>query len=491
MPRNKETSVTLKGSWYNNICSGGRESGAGTTVTVKGGVKKTDFIPSDGFTPTDYACLWAINADGQYESVETIVGCPSGVIGVPWTSRYRYHTVPFGSKVVQPPGFYTFNGSFSSTSGGPPAANFTYKRLNIIADKAILQKVLDQKLSLGVTLGEAKETMNLVLDLAEDLVSAIKWVKHGIKKPGSFVHYMLTKPSGRPNLNGKPHWHKYAKMNDDVPRGLIPKEYRPKLWKQPKPIPLWKQQQAIRKMSQRQLADLGLVSRAAANRWLQVRYGCTPAYNDMLKITEQIIYGRKNELDNLVSARVTIPYVPDAYSGSTSLFKSTIDFDGMAAAEMTKCFQQIKVWFKVKDPKARDLVQRGLHPMQLASTLYELTSFSFMLDWVYPLGDTLELLAATIGLDFVTGYRSMRSEIMVKTTYAVSETTGFKHRSSQENAAKLTLGAFHRVVLTKFPSIIQVPTVENPYGVHTGQRITDTVSILYQMGSKPRRVGII
>lgn len=418
--------------------------------------------------PTEYTALWVNSLlDGTLHGKESITPCPPGELGMPWTPRVRTHSIGYWPKLVQPPGFNTFNSNFAT--GSPPSANFTYQRLNLVADAAILNKIRDQKLDLGVTLGEARETINLALDLAEDLVSVIKWVKKGVRHPGQFVNYMLTKPSGRPNLRGKPHWTKYE----------IEQSQRLTQAKKDK-MPLWKQQQELRKLDKKTLKSMGLLSHAAANRWLQIRYGCTPAYNDLLKILEECRTGRANELDNLVSARVTIPFKPGTYAGSSALRPAVIDdkFEG-------KCFQQIKVWFKVSDPKARDLVQRGLHPIQLTSVLYELTPFSFMLDWLLPVGDTLASLASTIGITFVCGYRSMRSEVKVRTAN-VQTGTGFKFSQTDEDRATHVIGAYHRLPLTKFPSIIQVPTVENPYGIHTGQRITDTVAILHQLATGSR-----
>lgn len=253
MTRRHFTTLSVKGSWSNPICSGGSESGLGGSQSIAFGMVRKDITMGDGFTPTDYSCLWSTFQDGTQKGIETITPCPPDEIGKPWIPRYRTHFSPVMGSIRQPSGFSTFNGNF--LTGSPPAAIFTHQRLNLVVDAAILQKILDQKLSLGVTLGEAKESINLALDLAEDLVSVVKWVKTGIKHPGQFINYMLTKPKGRPNLNGKPHWSKYAKTNDIHSKRM---EAR---------MPKWKQESIVRNMSKKQLADLGLLSHAAANRW--------------------------------------------------------------------------------------------------------------------------------------------------------------------------------------------------------------------------------
>lgn len=271
---------------------------------------------------------------------------------------------------------------------------------------------------------------------------------------------MTTKPKGRPNLNGRAHWPQYAKMNDDFAsrsrRLGIPDN---------------------RKFSRRELKILGVTSQAAANRWLQYRYGMIPAYNDLIKIFDDLII--KSDEPQTYSARVTIPLGdlgPAAHS-SNNLRVNEGKGEG---------FQQVKVWFNATNPRVRSLAQRGLDITSLPSIAWELTPFSFMVDWFYPVGDSLEALSATRGLSFAYGYKSQKYEVKDgKTHWAVASEGGTKYSSSVDGAAKLSYGAFQRVPITSFP-LVRFPEVENPFGIHTGQRITDVLAIGKQLFSNKR-----
>lgn len=421
------------------------------------GVMKSIVIEGDPerIKPTPFQVAWvAKQRVDHYTAVQLDKYCSNG--GKPFYTK-KYERIPFASDLRQIPTFMNFNGIGVAQL---PAAIFNSQNVHNAVTMAILKKVGNSQLSLGVTAGEAKETMNLALDLVEDVLSCVKFVRTGIKDPKSFVNYILTKPAGRPALNSRPKWDAYAKQVDNYNL----ETYGRRRFRDGK-------------FTKRELDYMGLTTSAAANRWLMLRYGATPAYNDMIKIFDHIITIPPEKL--LYDARVTIPI--NAGVGSEGYYRSR-------SGGKVKSFQQCKLWYSIADHKIRKLAERGIDIASLPSIAWELTPFSFMVDWFYPVGNSLEALSATRGLKFEFGYLSQKySAEDVITNWISTGIGGVKHIIDTSSHALSSYGAFQRTLVTSFP-LVRFPVVENPFGVHTGQRITDVVTILHQLisGNKPQ-----
>lgn len=431
-------------------CDGSSTTAKTAEQTYYTGVLKSPVIASDGFIPTDYRTAWYNQQPGQYrnDDFNTATTCGSGS-NIYYGKRKVFSpiTIDFIASV---PGFDFVQGPSASYL---PSANFSYANHNRLVDAALLQKIKDNKLSLGVTAGEAKESVDLVLDLVEDVVTLVKHVKTGLTRPGDLVHYLLTKPKGRPNLNGKPHWPKVAKAYDEGNIYL----------------------QSRRRRNNYHLADdkgyqlTRALGESVANRWLQFRYGMIPLYNDVNAILEYVVTIPAEQL--IYSARVTIPFSGFPMPPAGAHRK-------VISAEVNG-FQQKKVWYKVSDTAARKKIQEGWHPSDILRTAYELIPFSFMLDWLWPLGDTLENLNATVGLTFYAGYHSMKVEVTNMKTIHTGGSWSGKATSPLDDANVANCGAFERRRITSFP-MVTLPSFRNPFGEHTGQRIADVVSIIFQ-----------
>lgn len=421
------------------------------------GVIKSDVIKGDPdrIRPTPYQVAWVSRHQvDHFTTVQLGKYCPNG--GNSFYAK-KYGRVPYASDLRSLPTFMNFNGIGVTQL---PVAILNTQNVHNAVTMAILKKVGNSQLSLGVTAGEAKETMNLALDLVEDALSCVKFVRTGIRDPKSFVNYILTKPSGRPALNGKPQWDKHAKLVDNYNL----ESYGRRRFRNGK-------------FTKRELDYMGLTTSAAANRWLMVRYGATPAYNDMIKIFDHIITIPPEKL--LYDARVTIPI--NAGVGSEGDYRSR-------SGGKVKSFQQCKLWYSIADHKLRKLAERGIDIANLPSIAWELTPFSFMVDWFYPVGNSLEALSATRGLKFEFGYLSQKySAEDVLTKWISNGIGGVRHIVDSSGGAISSYGAFQRTLVTSFP-LVRFPVVENPFGIHTGQRITDVVTILHQLirGNKPQ-----
>lgn len=414
------------------------------------GRRKSPIVKSDGVKPTDYSCCWIErNKGGMGTSEQNGILCP---IEGTFPQAYKYlrikSKIPFYLETanIDVPGFAAM--SIGLQAPNQPAVRFTYEGLNAVADNAILGKIKDEKFALGVAIGEAKETANLLLDLTEDLASMVDFVRHGRKNPIGFAKWLLADKKGRDLINGRPHWKSYEKAYLSHPH--LKGGYK------------------NRRFSKRELTILGVTTQAAANRWMQYRYGMIPTYNDMLKLFDIAI--EQVSVEPIISSRVTIPFPKDIK------IKSPIGAYAVHSEEVVGR-HQIKVWYKVKKPVTRSRAQWGIHFLDIPSILYELTPFSWMLDWLYPIGSTLEVLSATRGLTFLQGYRSQYCSVKVKADYTPYPTTGVA--TANADSAEFIYGAFHRQSLGSFP-LPSMPSFQNPFGYHTGQRIVDVLSLIRQ-----------
>lgn len=426
-------------------CDGSSRTRKGGGDTAYARSLKANIRTSDFLKPTAYLAAWVgEHKMGQYRSVQNGALCGTG--GIHESIRLKnIYTGPFA--VYTAPTLPGFSGFYFGGTASPSAV-WTFEGLDRVADMAILGKIKDQKLELGVLLGEAAETANLFCDLTEDLLSIVKFVRTGKRDPLGFMHYLLTKDK-RDILNGKPHWPSYERKYKRHASLAGVHRYKD------------------RRFSKRELTFLGVTSQAAANRWMQYRYGAIPVYNDIIAIFDYLI--TVSQAEPLVTSRVTIPF--------PKILGINLGPGQHATDVKVEGFQQLKVWYKVSDPKLRNSVQLGIDLQSFPSLLYELTPFSWMLDWAFPIGKSLSALNATRGLSFYCGYRSQKCEVQLNASYIGSNISGVVNSPLYGASAKY--GAFQRMVLETFPRV-HPPVLENPFGYHTGQRITDCLSILRQ-----------
>jgi len=67
-----------------------------------------------------------------------------------------------------------------------------------------------------------------------------------------------------------------------------------------------------------------------------------------------------------------------------------------------------KVWYSVEPSYLSNLSQMGL--LNPAEVAWELTPWSFVVDWFVPVGNVLEALTARVGVTFIDGFTSWKVE---------------------------------------------------------------------------------
>lgn len=147
---------------------------------------------------------------------------------------------------------------------------------------------------------------------------------------------------------------------------------------------------------------------APASRWMEYQYGWMPLVNDIYDTTELLRKGFREKKHLMANVRVLRDTDhTDTMSAmehkQRSFGNSTVSYVG-------------KVYYQIDDSTLSRLAQMGLiNPLEVA---WAIAPFSFMVDWVLPLGPMLEALGARFGVTFVDGYFGTRVNGVYSTGYS-------------------------------------------------------------------------
>lgn len=145
------------------------------------------------------------------------------------------------------------------------------------------------------------------------------------------------------------------------------------------------------------------VDRVIAGNYLQYVYGFAPLMQDIYGISELAKSAGKKPL--FVNGSGTAVRMLE----SDGLFYSNASWDQDEYMQLgAECRTKCKLWAKLSAEYSvtRTLNQLGL--LNPVSLVWDLVPFSFVIDWVLPIGPVLSALTAPAGLDFVDGSISRR-----------------------------------------------------------------------------------
>lgn len=135
-------------------------------------------------------------------------------------------------------------------------------------------------------------------------------------------------------------------------------------------------------------------------RWLEYQYGWMPLLSDISGAVDTVVNGfvREPRISAVRVLREDLPQVaPSTQVVGGYPWVSTHNVRGFRLVK-------VRLDFKV-DGVAADLSRFGLlNPLAVA---WELVPFSFLVDWVLPIGDFLNALDATSGLTFIGGSETL------------------------------------------------------------------------------------
>lgn len=188
----------------------------------------------------------------------------------------------------------------------------------------------------------------------------------------------------------------------------------------------------------------------ASERLLELQYGWKPLLSD--------IYG---SIDELSRKKPTWNYIrAKAAQKKEEEFKTTVKTSTYTALTELSVSHQIKygIWFTSDNSLMRSASQIGLSNPALIA--WELTPWSFVVDWFIPIGNYISTFDATSGLSFVDGYST--SFVSNKSVFTRTH-TGANGETGQYSK-KLLRVTVTREKLRSFPSG-SLPSFKNPISI--------------------------
>lgn len=228
-------------------------------------------------------------------------------------------------------------------------------------------------------------------------------------------------------------------------------------------------------------------TRKSADLWLETVYGLIPTMHDIVGLREAFDRGLREKEQLLVaraSSRGTLND-DDSFAYTTTLngtrmingryYDIDYHFDSKYTLSST-LDERVNLWFKVDDPRLLLAKEVGFtNPAVLAWDAVPL--WSLLIDWVYPIGQFLDLLDYDLGLSFKGGaFTSFQ-----RTGLRHTETTPTKFDGIHWTETGARGG--HRIEFTRNPYLPAhppkpaPPSLRNPFRV---ERAVSAVALLRQ-----------
>lgn len=194
-------------------------------------------------------------------------------------------------------------------------------------------------------------------------------------------------------------------------------------------------------------------SRPFAENWLEWSYGWSPLLGD--------IYTLCNEPfpDINIQAKVTA-IDSETYSFNTTQYTSFLVHEFTDVLVNTKCTMVSDVLFK--DTAIKAAADLGL--TNPAAVAWEAMPWSFVVDWVLPVGDWLESFTSLSGLKFRNLSTTMTSKIFVNGYWKANPRSGYWTNIHQPGTGSWVLDRKDRRTggLPSYP----LPSFENPFSIN-------------------------
>lgn len=320
-----------------------------------------------------------------------------------------YRTAIRGATEVQY--LYGHNSGCMDMFGTPPDDPLLAELLAIAESEAItklLNAAKDSKFNGAQAYAESAQLEKMLASAATKIVEVLTFIRKGQLRQAAAVLGLKVK---RPQVRRHSQQHRRLKTNDDIDRFM-------------------------------------------ANGILQVQYGIRPMLNDVVGAAELLaqkvtgfhlskVVGSSLKRGNRTTKRTT--------EGS---FARAVNTRSRYAAVLIK----YGCSFTAENQGFHTLAQLGLtNPALLA---WELLPWSFVIDWFIPIGNYLQSLDATLGLQFQHGYKITYITTDEK---VISDLVPYNSRNFDTGRVTLTSdqATFERTVLTGWPSP-RLPSFKNP-----------------------------
>jgi len=288
---------------------------------------------------------------------------------------------------------------------------------------ALTGRLKDQSVNLGVVVGEGRQTINLFVNTAKRVSSSFRAIKRGDFRAAADALGGVTLPSGLSGIRGS--------------------------------------------NLKRQIADHRIGYRhAIGNAWLELQYGWKPLLSDVFGACEHLA-NQRFRMPRYKETASKSRTVNSRESGGTSDY-----FEEIVRVDHTS----VKYVVYFSGDENHSLSSLGLvNPLSIA---WELVPYSFVADWFIPIGNYLNNLDATSGLNFVKGCRTVfHRNIATKTrtgrSYEDANNVVVNSNNIKGYSEHVLLG---RSVLGSFPKPA-LPGFKNPFSPY---HIANALALLSQ-----------
>lgn len=291
-----------------------------------------------------------------------------------------------------------------------------------------LTELADGRAQLGATMGEFRQTVGLTRSLSEDVVKFLTSTSRAAKRP---VHDLV---------------------------GLLTTGSLPRVSKARKGS--WPGTDII-------------------NRYLEYQFGIRPTLQDIEDSGQALSYALVEDRQKL-TAIVRKGYTDRAFR--TAVAVSAKDDWTVHQPVLVETSAHVSARYEIPVTATRTLNQLGLgNP---ASVAWELTQFSWMIDYVLGVGDWLASLTAATGTRFIEGSISRKQEVSSVGSFQVHANDGVRlQKGFHPGIARLGGGRFERTVLSTavFPAVL--PPLRSKLGL---TQMANSLAALAQVARSSR-----
>lgn len=190
--------------------------------------------------------------------------------------------------------------------------------------------------------------------------------------------------------------------------------------------------------------NLGLsTTTGASDNWLSYQYGWLPLLSDIHGATE-LLLRRANQHDFVTAYSRSTQEMADQ-PGYADISHKEVKFIGECRFGV-----EVKIWASMSDSKLAILNGLGLtNPLLVA---WEKLPWSFVLDWLLPVGAVISAFSSTMGLTFRTGYMTEKSWVKGSLLW-YHIPSGYKLKNAGPKCQiHLSNQCMYRTELTTFPN---------------------------------------
>lgn len=360
-------------------------------------------------------------------------------------SRYRRQWSDDCGMAQMSPLYYS---PFWAAPQGVGSASFPFG-VEQAARTRVLSNIRDADFMLGVTLAEAGKTVSLLRHTAESILDGITSFRRLARMSRrDFIRFMREVRSG-----GKPRHFVYQPLKS---RKRGPWDH------------LLKSERTM--------------SRKIPEKWLEYTYGWKPLIMDIDNAgaaLAALVFDKNQPLyliargghEDINDVDVDIP-----------LFRNVGALVERLTLRVTSgCHYSIRY----EKPGGMLADARDQLGLGLASTLWELTPYSFALDWVVGVGDWINSMGAADVADFVEGSVSKIQRVnLIRRQFVIPPGSIAEDAQvvSDPGGRVVAFGRFSREVLTHLPVPAILPQIRNRMGL---PQLASLMSLLVQSGAKP------